>query len=567
MSKYDIYISFSQEDIAVAERVVEVLNAYKRLYEFEYFCDKGAVTIAADYLQRISDAISESRTLLFIASQSAYDSAFCGKELLFAQSCNAKIYRYCTDGATPPKNLELLLIDQPCIKADDYSIEEMVREVLSSVLGSDVGPLTKSTVKANPQTNVSPTPTPTPTPDPKADAKPSFMRKLGAKAGWALLSALVPIILGVCSKKFFDREFDDIIKGYVGQIFEGDTSVHDLLEEPNRKYRVGDFVTVGGVQGVVFQTKPQVKVVSAAESVVAWGADITSGAADVKYGKANLAAVQRTRGWQSRYPAFKWCADMGDGWYLPSIEELGAIYENKDKIDKALQKHECKTLGAESPHCCLWSSSESSSYEASSLIFTNGADYIDNKTENNAARAVFALGEMVVTTEGPSAEKRVVVYNIGDLVTIAGVQGVVYQTSPQVKVISVRHTECVWSKRSTRVGTADEDNGKANMAVVKRLQNWQSDYPAFKWCAELGEGWYLPAINELDAIYHQREIIDKVLKDNGYKSFISNNMCFWSSTEFSSYNAFDIHPSFGTFSDFNKGNQNIVHAVCVLATN
>ena len=576
MKKYDIFVSFSQEDIEIAEQVVKVLEAYRGFYQFEYFFDKSDKTIAADYLERISDAISDSKSLLFLASQNAYASHFCSKELLFADRRSVAIYRYCLDNATPPQNLELLLIDQHCLTADKCTIEELVRQILTSTLKCDVRPLAEVKLKVNPQVNVSQTPTPTPAPAPKPkqkttsapkpESEPSFMRKLGAKAGWALLSAIVPIFLGVFSKKIFGREFDDIAKNFVEKIIGDNSYVAELTAEPNRKYRVGDFVTVGGVQGVVFQTKPQVKVVSAAESLVAWGAEVTTGAADSKYGKTNLAAVQRKSNWQSKYPAFKWCADLGEGWYLPSIEELETIYENKEKIDKALQRYECKTLGTESPHSCLWSSSESNAYEANSIIFSNGSGYLDGKTASNAARAVFALGEIIATSDGQSSEATVTVYNIGDIITVAGVQGVVFQTSPQVKVISVRNTETVWSNKNVRIGAADENDGKANMAVVKQLQNWQSNYPAFKWCADLGENWYLPAINELKVVYEQQAMIDKVLKDNGLESSMSNNMCFWSSTEYSSYNALDVHPSYGFFSDFAKNNTNIVYAICTLTT-
>lgn len=50
-------------------------------------------------------------------------------------------------------------------------------------------------------------------------------------------------------------------------------------------------------------------------------------------------------------------------------------------------------------------------------------------------------------------------------------------------------------------GAGDKADGRANMAAVERYieangLSWD-DFPAFKWCRELGEGWYLPAIDEL----------------------------------------------------------------------
>ena len=50
-------------------------------------------------------------------------------------------------------------------------------------------------------------------------------------------------------------------------------------------------------------------------------------------------------------------------------------------------------------------------------------------------------------------------------------------------------------------GAADKNDGRKNMAAVAGYieangLSWD-DFPAFKWCRDLGEGWYLPSIDEL----------------------------------------------------------------------
>ena len=35
-----------------------------------------------------------------------------------------------------------------------------------------------------------------------------------------------------------------------------------------------------------------------------------------------MAKVQQIEGWREKYPAFAWCADLGEGWYLPAFWEL-----------------------------------------------------------------------------------------------------------------------------------------------------------------------------------------------------------------------------------------------------
>lgn len=50
-------------------------------------------------------------------------------------------------------------------------------------------------------------------------------------------------------------------------------------------------------------------------------------------------------------------------------------------------------------------------------------------------------------------------------------------------------------------GATDKSDGEANMAAIERYiadngLSWD-DFPAFNWCRQLGDGWYLPAIDEV----------------------------------------------------------------------
>ena len=154
---------------------------------------------------------------------------------------------------------------------------------------------------------------------------------------------------------------------------------------------------------------------------------------------------------------------------------------------------------------------------------------------------------------------------IGDLVERDGVKGVVFYTDGSVtKIVSVEEGLAKWSTEFVATGATDMDSGANNMAIIKAIDGWEDKYPAFKWCADYGAGWYLPALNELVEIYNQRELIETALLANGYKSFeISDNPYYWSSTEFN-------HVSVNDFL-FSKGEpykhiRNSEHRVrCVLA--
>ena len=153
---------------------------------------------------------------------------------------------------------------------------------------------------------------------------------------------------------------------------------------------------------------------------------------------------------------------------------------------------------------------------------------------------------------------------IGDILTINGVKGVVFQTTPSVKMVSVTETTAQWSTEYVITGATDSDNGRNNMSVIKAITDWQTKYPAFKWCANIGEGWYLPALNELKAIYAQKDAINATLSANGMDEFGSKYRWLWSSSEFSNSNAYSIHFSYGSDLDSGKNDNNAVRAVLEL---
>ena len=158
-------------------------------------------------------------------------------------------------------------------------------------------------------------------------------------------------------------------------------------------YKIGDLVTVDGVQGIVFQTSPVVKIVSVKEGSTKWGEfGVTTNATDKYNGKANMDKIKSISGWQTKYPAFKWCADYGTGWYLPSYNELKAIYAQKDVINKTLSTNNKKELGSKDSASWLWSSSEYGSHTVYDIKFSDGSyRYGHDKQNDMAVRAVLAL--------------------------------------------------------------------------------------------------------------------------------------------------------------------------------
>jgi len=73
--------------------------------------------------------------------------------------------------------------------------------------------------------------------------------------------------------------------------------------------------------------------------------------------------------------AMKACADLGDGWRLPTRLELLLMYNNQDELGGFAGYY-------------YWGSTENGSYSAWLQSFANGSQYYDGKDGTNYVRAV-----------------------------------------------------------------------------------------------------------------------------------------------------------------------------------
>jgi hypothetical protein len=155
---------------------------------------------------------------------------------------------------------------------------------------------------------------------------------------------------------------------------------------------------------------------------------------------------------------------------------------------------------------------------------------------------------------------------IGEVIRINGVEGVVFEVidgGRHGKMISVRESseKLLWSSDSNEqkrlIGADNEYNGAYNMAKVKQIYDWRLKYPAFAWCADLGDGWYLPAKSELLSIYRNKDIINNALSSRGgtYLDW------YWSSTEYNEFCAWNVNMYDGSPNRNRKGNRTYVRAV------
>ncbi len=105
-------------------------------------------------------------------------------------------------------------------------------------------------------------------------------------------------------------------------------------------------------------------------------------------------------------------------------------------------------------------------------------------------------------------------YSIGQYYDQNGIRGIVVALNEERThglLMSLDEVMIEWStfrkEELCKVGAEDRTNGENNMKAIERYiaehnLTWDH-FPAFKWCKELGEGWYLPSIDEVLTIGNQ----------------------------------------------------------------
>jgi hypothetical protein len=97
------------------------------------------------------------------------------------------------------------------------------------------------------------------------------------------------------------------------------------------------------------------------------------------------------------------------------------------------------------------------------------------------------------------------------------------------------------------------------MQKIRSLSNWQNVYPPFAWCASLGDGWYLPALDELKAISAQRTAINNTLKAKEKSELVDD--WHWSSIQYDEFCAWGVDMYGGNTDGNRKGYVCYVRAV------
>ena len=163
-------------------------------------------------------------------------------------------------------------------------------------------------------------------------------------------------------------------------------------------------------------------------------------------------------------------------------------------------------------------------------------------------------------------------YTIGEIYDQNGVKGIVavlYDGGEHGLVMSLDEACLAWStlprKKVKKTGANDRYDGMANMKAIEKYiadnnLSW-NQFPAFKWCRDKGEGWFLPSINEVwsagtMSMGGSRAAINRKFRKNYNHSLesakgvpLSNLMFYHSSTE-------DNDPKYALYTHMNSESPN-----------
>lgn len=170
-----------------------------------------------------------------------------------------------------------------------------------------------------------------------------------------------------------------------------------------RIWKVGDYYNVGGKEGVVFwvdATGKHGKIVSMDQAELQWctkdeyNKGLTGIATDSSNGMNNLRSVMKIAGWKDKYPAFAWCADHGDGWYLSAIDELKELLLNGEvhaKVNGTLEQKRGAVMYSKGDRPGYWSSTEEDEWRAWGVPMSLGYTSTYYRDVSNSVRAVSAF--------------------------------------------------------------------------------------------------------------------------------------------------------------------------------
>ncbi len=221
----------------------------------------------------------------------------------------------------------------------------------------------------------------------------------GTLRGWFLFKFGVIDYIDIHQPRQCDKLVRDL-QAWCG--VKGQESKPVILQSqpiPTKTYKVGDYYNDGTKEGVVFDVwdgGKHGKIVSLDQKKLQWCTNeqykkkIIVGAESKTDGKANTDKIM-ARTDSAEYPAFVWCRNKDDVWYLPAIEELKLLLLDDsvhDAVNRTLESRGTTKLFNRGDLVWYWSSTEDDGICAWTVDMDYGNTYDDLKNSYGYVRAV-----------------------------------------------------------------------------------------------------------------------------------------------------------------------------------
>ncbi len=154
---------------------------------------------------------------------------------------------------------------------------------------------------------------------------------------------------------------------------------------------------------------------------------------------------------------------------------------------------------------------------------------------------------------------------LGQCVIPGGVESVIfYASNSAVKVVSADEGSGQWAKNTfatSDMSAKSSSDGYYNMRVIKSYT--LSFFPAFEWCANKGNKWYLPSYLEIESLFNVFETINNALSSIGGVR-LKKGSAYWTSTETSGSGAVEVYynnTGVHVNNDYSKTNSGCLRAI------
>lgn len=345
---YDVFISYSRKDMAIADKLCAALEKSG----ISYWIDRS-IHGSANFLTEITRYIRSCKVVVFIASSHSASSPWTQKEILFALKHNKEIVPYRVGDFQFEDNdeLDFVFMNVQWIETEQAVIaalrelgcenkERKVKEETLIKMREELTELKEAERQA------------------REALEKAERERVAKEENIALLEAeLYP------SQKESAKTIKENISTVINTFVE-------KIEATIKTYQIGDYYENDDIRGVVFEVSADGchgKVLSLDQVSAVWctaeqyNKEVIVGASSTDDGMLNLSKIERCG--LENYPAAQWCKNKGRKWYLPSSDELSSVYAGKEKINMTLLKYMGEPLNG-----LYWSSTEDT------YIYHKGAD-------------------------------------------------------------------------------------------------------------------------------------------------------------------------------------------------